>query len=153
VIEILLRLVPIGCEGIGIVSQSADRHPRGGHHTADLVGLRLPEVRAVDMRYASVPPLGLAWGPAHHLNAIVTRIGGEPGDLAQGQVRQNGADETKLHGCSPGWPNPTVADDQSVGRAMHATARAARLSIDRRWRSCYILRPSQVDRKTCPPPS
>ena len=44
--------------------------------------------------------LGLADGPAHHLDALVTGIGGESEDLLERQVGQNGSYESQLHGCS-----------------------------------------------------
>jgi hypothetical protein len=46
-------------------------------------GVGVGEVLDLDVRHARVPPLGLAPGPAHQLDAAVAGVGGEADDFFQ----------------------------------------------------------------------
>jgi hypothetical protein len=69
-----------------------------GAERVDVVGPGPGEVGDVNVGDARELALGLADGPAHDFDAVKPFAGGEFEDLAEVQFREDGGDESELHG-------------------------------------------------------
>lgn len=86
-----LGFVLVGCQGIGVVAESADGDAGGCGELVDAGGVCCSEADNVDMGYSCVTALGLAGGPAHELDGAEAVGSGELDDLFEGEVGEDGA--------------------------------------------------------------
>ncbi len=90
-LEARCRLVGVRGEQVRVVAQRADPDARFGNDGLDARDI---ELRDIDVGDPGVAALGLAGGPAHDLDAVVTLLGRELEDLPQAKLRENGAGES-----------------------------------------------------------
>src|SRR5262249_40596278 len=103
VLDSARRFVRIRRKWVGVIAESADVHTGPSHDGAHVISLRSSEVGDIDVRDASVAPLGLADRPAHQLDAIITGLPGELRDLREGEFREDRTDKAELHDLLLPW--------------------------------------------------
>ena len=87
----------IGIERIGVVAETGDANAKLANQLADPARALVVELSDVNVRYASIAPVGTTRRPAHQLHAIETFVPGEGEDLLQTKVAEDGTLECPWH--------------------------------------------------------
>ena len=99
-----LALGKVGVHGVGVVGQGGDVHALVGDVLLHIfgVGVVLQDALGVDVADAGVAALGLAGGPAGHLQALKAHLGGGVHGLLKAPAVQDGGQKSKMnHVYSP----------------------------------------------------